>query len=371
MADISKIRLENETYDIKDATARTEINNINDKIDLMKGQDTIFLGDSYADGTTFEHGEVEFLTSWCEYLRRLMGLTSGHYYIFAQGNAGFAKIGNNSMNFQMTLASHINEITDKNAIKNIIVCGGYNDRSEELSLIIQRIGEFVTYCKQQFPNAQVYIGMIGGNSATTYQGATIRENLIMKVLHAYQYCNQFGAIYLNGVEKCTHNFYIFNTEGNHPNESGYKYMAEKIYNAFKNGSATLIEPITSVSIPTLYNNTINFQCTMQNETKTIFMTDYSSGNQVNIDTTNTDTIRIAGPNQNNAFKSTFNGKSICMNVDCYVKDSSNVVHIFPATLKVMNDGAIEIRATYIAIYHPTVTSLIVWGHTIVVPLLYS
>lgn len=347
---------------------QNQINEINEN---LENNDTLFMGDSYAAGTTFEHGEVEYLTSWCEYLRRLMGLTTGHYYIFAQGNAGFAKIGNNSMNFQMTLASRINEITDRNKIKNIIVCAGYNDRSEELSLIIQRIGEFVAYCKEQFPNAQVYIGMIGGNSATTYDGALIRENLIMKVLHAYQYCNQFGAIYLNGVEKCTHNFYIFNTEGNHPNESGYKYMAEKIYNAFKNGSATLIEPITSVSIPTLYNNTINFQCTMQNETKTIFMTDYSSGNQVNIDTTNTDTIRIAGPNQNKAFKSTFNGKSICMNVDCYVKDSSNVVHIFPATLKVLNDGSIEIKATYIAIYHPTVTSLIVWGHTMVVPLLYS
>lgn len=368
MADISKIRLENETYNIKDETARNDISNI---YNIIQNQDTIFLGDSYADGTTFEHGEVEFLTSWCEYLRRLMGLTSGHYYIFAQGNAGFAKIGNNSMNFQMTLASHINEITDKNAIKNIIVCGGYNDRSEELSLIIQRIGEFVTYCKQQFPNAQVYIGMIGGNSATTYQGATIRENLIMKVLHAYQYCNTFGAIYLNGVEKCTHNFYIFNTEGNHPNESGYKYIAEKIYNAFKNGYATLVEPITSVAIPTLFNNTINFQCTMQNETKAIFMTNYSSGNQINVSTADTDTVRIAGPNQNNAFKSTFNGKSICMSVDCYVKDSSNVIHIFPATLKVMNDGAIEVTATYIAIYHPTITSLIVWGHTLTTPLLYS
>ena len=178
MADISKIRLENETYNIKDETARNEINNI-------IGQDTIFLGDSYAAGTTFEHGSVQYLTSWCEELRRQMGLTTGHYYIFAQGNAGFAKIGNNSMNFQMTLASRINEITDQNAIKNIIVCGGYNDWNETASLIDQRISEFISYCNQQFPNAQVYIGMIGGNSANTSQGASVRDNLFQKVLNIY------------------------------------------------------------------------------------------------------------------------------------------------------------------------------------------
>lgn len=65
---------------------QNQINNINDD---LSNQDTIFLGDSYAAGTTYEHGSVEFLTSWCEYLRKLMGLSTGHYYIFAQGNARF------------------------------------------------------------------------------------------------------------------------------------------------------------------------------------------------------------------------------------------------------------------------------------------
>lgn len=276
------------------------------------------------------------------------------------------------MNFQMTLASRINEITDRNKIKNIIVCAGYNDRSEELSLIIQRIGEFVAYCKEQFPNAQVYIGMIGGNSQTTSSGAQIRENLIMKVLHAYQYCNQFGAIYLNGVEHFTHNFYQFNNQGNHPNEAGYKYVAEKIYNAYKNGYATLVEPITNVSLPTVFGNNMNFQGTMQNETKIIYMSDYSSG-PINLDTAGTDSFFIVPEDtiDNNLFKSTIDTKSISMCVDCYVKDNNNVIHIFPATLRVHNRGGISIRATYIAIYHPTITSLIIWGHTTTVPLLYS
>lgn len=67
---------------------QNQINEINEN---LENNDTLFMGDSYAAGTTFEHGEVEYLTSWCEYLRRLMGLTTGHYYIFAQGNARIRK----------------------------------------------------------------------------------------------------------------------------------------------------------------------------------------------------------------------------------------------------------------------------------------
>lgn len=374
MADISKIRLENETYDIKDATARTDISNINNEINLIEGQDTIFLGDSYAAGTTFEHGEVEYLTSWCEYLRQIMGLTAGHYYIFAQGNAGFAKIGNNSMNFQMTLASHINEITDKNVIKNIFVCAGYNDNNEDLSLIVQRIQEFIAYCKQQFPNATVYIGMIGGNSATTTTGAQIRERLVMKVLHAYQQCNRYGGVYLGGIEQVTHNFYIYNNQGNHPNESGYLYIAQRIYNAWKQGYATIVEPISNVSLATPYNNaTMKFQATMQNNTKIIYMSDYNTGNFTNYITTSGDAFYVVPENtiNNNLFKSTIDTKSISFPVDVYVKDSSDNYHYFAGILRVHNNGGISLHSTYIAINHPTIKSISIWGTTITVPLLYS
>lgn len=324
MADISKIRLENETYNIKDETARNEINNI-------IGQDTIFLGDSYAAGTTFEHGEVEYLTSWCEYLRRLMGLTSGHYYIFAQGNAGFAKIGNNSMNFQMTLASRINEITDQNAIKNIIVCGGYNDWNETASLIKQRISEFISYCKQQFPNAQVYIGMIGGNSANTSQGASVRDNLFQKVLNIYSKCNNYGGIYLSGVEQATHNFFIFNEQGNHPNESGYKYIANMIYNSFKNGYSEVFEGIRGINLPSVLgtNKTLNFQTTIQNGIKTIYMDNFFVDN-LSLSTQGTDNVQIVSANTlNNCFKPNISNKSIQMRVDLFIRDTSNVQYSVP------------------------------------------
>lgn len=348
-------------------------NQINDINEELQNQDTIFLGDSYAAGTTFEHGEVEYLTSWCEYLRRLMGLTAGHYYIFAQGNAGFAKIGNNSMNFQMTLASHINEITDKNKIKNIIVCAGYNDWDEETSLIYQRIGEFINYCKEQFPNAQVYIGMIGGNSQDTTNGALVREQLITRVLNSYIRCSYFGGIYLNGVELFTHNFYQFNDQGNHPNETGYERVATMIYNAWKQGKAEQIEPLTFISLPCIYgtNKTINFQSSMQNESKIIYMDDFLIENQ-SINTQGIDTIKLVNAQTNNKlFKSSLSNKSIQIPCDMYVLDTSNNNYFSPAKLLIDVDGSVSLQSTLFAVASPTIKNLAIWGTTINVPLLYS
>lgn len=307
---------------------QNQINSINEE---LQNQDTIFLGDSYAAGTTYEHGSVEFLTSWCEELRRQMGLTTGHYYIFAQGNAGFAKIGNNSMNFQMTLASRINEITDRNKIKNIIVCAGYNDWNEEASLIHQRIGEFIRYCKQQFPNAQVYLGMIAGNSADTQQGALVRERLITRVLNAYTRCTDFGGLYLSGTELFGHNFFMFNEQGNHPNELGYIRVGRMIYNALKQGKAEQVEPLVAIELDSIYgdNYKVKFQSSMQNYSKIIYMDNYSITNQT-INTQGINVVKIVDANTTNKlFKSTISSKSIQIPCDIYVLDTSNNDYFAP------------------------------------------
>lgn len=307
---------------------QNQINSINEE---LQNQDTIFLGDSYAAGTTYEHGSVQYLTSWCEELRRQMGLTTGHYYIFAQGNAGFAKIGNNSMNFQMTLASRINEITDKNKIKNIIVCAGYNDWNEETSLIHQRIGEFISYCKQQFPNAQVYLGMIAGNSSDTKQGALVREQLITRVLNAYTRCTDFGGLYLSGTELFGHNFFMFNNQGNHPNESGYIRVGRMIYNALKQGKAEQVEPLVGIELDSIYgdNYKVKFQSSMQNYSKIIYMDNYLITNQT-INTQGIDTVKIVNANTTNKlFKSTISSKSIQIPCDIYVLDTSNNAYFAP------------------------------------------
>ena len=336
-----------------------DINEINNKIDLINGNDTIFLGDSYAAGTTYESGNVQYLTSWCEYLRLLMGLTTGHYYIYAQGNAGFAKIGNNNMNFQMTLNSHLNDITNKEKIKNIIVCAGYNDWNEETTLIKQRIGEFISFCKTNFPNAQVYIGMIGGDSRDSSEGRQVREQLITRVLNAYNQCNYFGGIYLSGVENFTHNFYQFNEQGNHPNEAGYNYVANMIYNAWKNGYATIYESLTAVSLTTNFTPNLNMQSTILNGTKTIFVDNFMV-NGINLTQVN-DRIQIVPANTSNKVaKCTINSK-LQIPGDVYIYTGSKNIHA-PGKLIFYEDGSISLESTIFAFEHEVV-NLVFWPVT--------
>lgn len=339
-------------------TINATTSGIQAEIDLMKSQDSIFLGDSYAAGTTYESGSVQYLTSWCEYLRQIMGLTAGHYHIYAQGNAGFAKIGNNSMNFQMTLQSHLSEITNKNLIKNIFVCAGYNDNDQTTSLIYQRVGEFIAFCKTNFPNATVYIGMIGGNAADSAEGRTVRENLIVKVLNAYSRCGDFGGVYLTGVELFSHNFFQFNNQGNHPNEAGYKYVARMIYNAWRGGSTSVDEPITGVTLNTSFGDTIGLQGQMSNGTKTIYVDNYTkSGLTLSI----SDGLIILVPSNqlNKVVKAFIPGRTQIPGQLSFV-DGSNNRHYAPCKLLIGTDGAISIYSQALTAIS-TVKEFTIWN----------
>ena len=76
MADISKIRLENETYDIKDATARNDISSINTILNRKLNKKYLLVGDSYGEGYSAD-GYVE---SWCTKFKNYLGLNITHVH---------------------------------------------------------------------------------------------------------------------------------------------------------------------------------------------------------------------------------------------------------------------------------------------------
>ena len=362
------IAITNDNTLVGEKMPKYDINQINNKIDLINSNDTIFLGDSYANGTTYESGSVQYLTSWCEYLSQLMGLTTGHYYRFYQGNAGFSKIGNNSMNFKMTLESHLSDVTNKNAIKNIIVCAGYNDYDQSYADIKTKISEFISFCKTNFPNAQVYIGMIGGNAVDSETGRNVRNKLLTVVLNAYSKCNEYGGIYLSGVELFSHNFAQFNSQGNHPNEAGYKYVANMIYNAWKNGACEMYEPISSVTLSSSFSGVnFNYQVMINNSVKTVFFDNFIvnglslTGAQNN--------LTIVPANNNGLIKTSIDGKTQVL-CDMYVKDANNAQFFFPGKLIFKPDGSVSIYATYL-VFSTGIKDLIVWPTTIDMPTMLS
>lgn len=236
-----------------------EINSINAKLKAKQDNSSIFIGDSYATGTTTnEEGTTLHIESWCEKLKRKMSLSDNEFFKFAENGAGFYANGVEGHNFLELLKNNINQIPDKSLIKNIFVCGGFNDRYTSYTNIEKFINNFVTYAKQQFPNAKIYVGMIGACSILNTTGTGYRRNLYLNAYRAYKNCISYGAIYLNGVEYALKNYSLLSYDGYHPNTNGYETIANFIYQAYINGSVSYYSGIEGASSDTEPNIKMNF-----------------------------------------------------------------------------------------------------------------
>ena len=211
MADISKITIESGTYNIKDATARSQILNPDSSKKIL------FIGDSYLEMNNGTSGIIDKF-------KTLTGITNVIYAV--KSGTGFDYTVENQ-NF-VTL---LNGVTSDDAITDIIVLGGYNDQYSNQGNVLTQIGNFCNLAKTKFPNAQVYIGMIGFTLEST------KRYPIFEVYQTYSKCNQFNAIYLNGVECVMHDteYFVGGNDLTHPNENGRTKLAQAVNQAWKNG----------------------------------------------------------------------------------------------------------------------------------------
>lgn len=197
--------------------------NINNNIDTINSNSIICIGDSY-----FNYWAPDFIQN--------LGLTLNETaFTNSLGGAGF--IGT-SQSF-LSLLQQLN-ISDKSKIKSIIVCGGYNDRvATNENELMNRIISFINYCKSNYPNAKIFIGMIGNDASYNNTQGTlnnIRNILTNIVLKAYKACNLYGATYLNGVEYALISKNLFQDDNVHPNENGGIELTRAIYQAFTAGN---------------------------------------------------------------------------------------------------------------------------------------
>lgn len=231
-------------------------NQINDRIDDIEQSLTdryIFIGDSYGARST----------SWIDILKTKLGLNSTSGYKFAVGGAGFAHVGSLNKNFIQILQDNYNNVTDKDTITKIVVCGGYNDYLENYTAIVNAINSFCEYCKLNYPNAKIYIGMIGYTSAKTYDGTLVRKALNENVYPAYSY--QFNKpnspIYITNSEFLMRDASRYGDDSVHPNENGDYTIADGLFTFFQGGTLIVNKP------PYVSNYTI-FDITKQMSTYT-------------------------------------------------------------------------------------------------------
>lgn len=142
-------------------------------------------------------------------------------------------LGNAGHNFKELLESKASQIVNPDNIKTIICCGGTNDVNAQSKAQVKNYVEtFVNYCKSIYPNATIYIGMIG--FFREVNAVSSRSNILNRVLPAYQECRDFGALYLNDVEYVMHD-YSYYTDTVHPTSAGTSALASAIYQSLKTG----------------------------------------------------------------------------------------------------------------------------------------
>lgn len=141
--------------------------------------------------------------------------------------------GNAGHNFKELLESKASQIVNPTNIKTIICCGGTNDVNAQSKAQLKNYVEtFINYCKATYPNATIYIGMIG--FFREVNAVSSRSNILNIVLPAYQECVDFGALYLNDVEYVMHD-YSYYTDTVHPTSAGTSALANAIYQSLKTG----------------------------------------------------------------------------------------------------------------------------------------
>lgn len=247
MADISKIQLDDDVYNIKDAQARSdladyitsndaEIANLKIPKNYFNGKKYILIGDSYAVGET-PGGNI---TSWQQLFIDYLGLNSANVIKKAQGGAGFVNLGGGTKNFQILLE----EVTSSNDITDIVVLGGYNDRSYNNTQIRNAINSFKLKVDEKFPNAKIHVGFVGW--------CKIQANfldLINAILNYKSSCMLFGIHYLSGIEYSLHSYYSnFTSDDVHPNDLGQIYITFNLIQGLVGGSTQLMKGFQAISI---------------------------------------------------------------------------------------------------------------------------
>lgn len=148
---------------------------------------------------------------------------------------GFGTDYVNNKNFYWVAEQFVAELTDdeKEEITDVIVCGGWNDARELLAGNItagdlqQLIFAFVTYCNTHFPNAKIWIGFIGWQTANRVQTGVDFASLqtVQEIYEYTMYKNLYHLTNASSVMKCSK---LMDDSFFHPNPTGSTFLFEVI-----------------------------------------------------------------------------------------------------------------------------------------------
>ena len=193
----------------------------------------ICIGDSYVN----KYPDTSGKTMW-EYLADCGGwdATKLQGRVGASGSGFLRNTGAGTFLDNITNIASGMSNDDKASIGVVLVEGGGNDWPYTRLEILTAIYDFTDYCKQTFPNCEVMLAYAPNykQDHTNTYGTRDEQH---KMFLAFQDCQAHGAIFLAGVECALKDSRFMAVDWIHPNASGRKALAERIYQALMCGSA--------------------------------------------------------------------------------------------------------------------------------------
>ena len=206
-------------------SAENDIANLNEEVGRLVDRKIVFIGDSYA-GDLVPNNYIEIAAG-------ILGLTANtDYYLSAVGGAGFYG-DSGSVTFLARLQALDSTITDKDSITDIIILGGINDRDASVSDMDQRMAEFNTYARANYPNAKISLGAIGWSTNTGYL-----NNYIDRVIPTYSKCGKYGWTFYNNIMYTLH-CRSFMADSLHPTQDAHYLLAYNLVDCILHGSCNV------------------------------------------------------------------------------------------------------------------------------------
>lgn len=170
--------------------------------------------------------------------------------------------GNQEHNWLQIVQSRINEVTPANITK-LIFAGGYNDIvATSPSNITTAMSNTISACKTLFPNAKIYIDLIGNNGATSSAGSSARNLLKNRIYNVYCTCANYGAIFIDKGQLAIQDYSLYenNATAVHPNAQGHIEIANWLYQCLKYGSVDYTKTINAYNgtTPSNFSGSIVF-----------------------------------------------------------------------------------------------------------------
>lgn len=207
----------------------------------------IVISDSYGG----RNNDGETMTVWEEHLRMNLKATEGTNYFYGwYGGAGF--VNGNFLNILKSICGDTSEIVPEYKTTGtpdftkktiVLVAGGWNDVSNDISVIRLGIKAFTEYLSSKFSDVELKLAVLAyGDISVDTQHTTAQYDSIEDVVNSYNVLLGDLAVktsYITNSEYITHRLDIWQSDGYHPNSGGHAWIGSLIANGVISGSCNV------------------------------------------------------------------------------------------------------------------------------------